>query len=74
MDKATAAIRWRVEEFEPILGELAALDDLADPIQAYCDVLHHRYLLASAVRRDVGTRETIADWSRERPARVTHSG
>jgi Domain of unknown function (DUF4032)/Lipopolysaccharide kinase (Kdo/WaaP) family len=62
MDKATAAIRWRVEEFEPILGELAALDDLANPIQAYCDVLHHRYLLASAVRRDVDTRETIADW------------
>jgi hypothetical protein len=62
MDKATAAIRWRVEEFEPILAELAALDDLADPIQAYCDVLHHRFMLASAVRRDVGTRETIADW------------
>jgi Domain of unknown function (DUF4032)/Lipopolysaccharide kinase (Kdo/WaaP) family len=61
-DKTTAAIRWRVEEFEPLLGELSALGDLADPIQAYCDVLHHRYMLASSVGRDVSTRETIRDW------------
>jgi hypothetical protein len=62
LDRATAAIRWRVEEFEPLLAELSALDDLADPIQAYCDVLHHRYMLASGMKRDVSTRETIADW------------
>jgi hypothetical protein len=61
-DKSSAAIRWRVEEFEPLLSELSALDDLADPIQAYCDVLHHRFMLASRLKRDVSTRETIADW------------
>jgi hypothetical protein len=62
MDKTTTAIRWRVEEFEPLLAELSAVDNLADPIQAYCDVLHHRYMLASSVGRDVSTRETIRDW------------
>ena len=61
-DKAVLAIQWRVREFEPLLAELTALEGIYDPIQAYCDVLHHRYMLASGLRRDVSTRETISDW------------
>jgi Domain of unknown function (DUF4032)/Lipopolysaccharide kinase (Kdo/WaaP) family len=62
VDKDTLAIRWRVEEFEPLLAQLAELDGVADPVQAYCDVLHHRYMLASGVKRDVSTQEAILDW------------
>jgi hypothetical protein len=65
VDKDTWAIRWRVEEFEPLLRQLAALEGVADPVQAYCDVLHHRYMLASGVKRDVSTQEAILDWVAE---------
>jgi hypothetical protein len=65
VDKDTWAIRWRVEEFEPLLAQLARLEGVADPIQAYCDVLHHRYMLASGVKRDVSTQEAILDWVAE---------
>ena len=67
-DKAVLAIQWRVREFEPLLAQLAALEGVSDPIQAYCDVLHHRYMLASGLRRDISTQETIVDWvARGRP-------
>ncbi|MGI8518019.1 MAG: DUF4032 domain-containing protein [Acidimicrobiia bacterium] len=60
--KATNAIRWRVNRFEPMIARLDALADLADPIQAYCDVLNHRYQLAAAQKRDVTTEEALEDW------------
>jgi hypothetical protein len=67
-DKAVLAIQWRVREFEPLLAQLAWLEGVSDPIQAYCDVLHHRYMLASGLRRDISTQETILDWvARGRP-------
>ncbi|CAN5791838.1 DUF4032 domain-containing protein [soil metagenome] len=60
--KATNAIRWRVNHFEPMIARLNALADLADPIQAYCDILNHRYQLAAAQKRDVTTEEALEDW------------
>jgi len=60
--KATNAIRWRVNHFEPMITRLNALADLADPIQAYCDILNHRYQLAAAQKRDVTTEEALEDW------------
>lgn len=63
LGKEVGAIRWRVEEFEPMLAALRALDEVSDPIQAYTDLLHHRYLLATAQRRDVSTAEALTDWA-----------
>ncbi|MCA1736396.1 MAG: DUF4032 domain-containing protein [Actinobacteria bacterium] len=60
--KATNAIRWRVNHFEPMIARLKALADLADPIQAYCDILNHRYQLAAAQKRDITTEEALEDW------------
>lgn len=60
--KATNAIRWRVNHFEPMIARLNALADLADPIQAFCDILNHRYQLAAAQKRDVTTEEALEDW------------
>lgn len=60
--KNVAAIRWRVTEFEPMISELAGIEAVNDPVQAYCDVLHHRYNLATELGRDVSTSEALEGW------------
>lgn len=66
--KATYAIRWRVSEFEPLLARLRGTQGVSDPIQAYTDLLHHRYMLASSQGGDVTTEEAFTDWvSQGRP-------
>jgi len=60
--KATGAIRWRATCFEPMMARLTALDDLADPVKAFTDILHHRFELASSHKRDVSTDEAYDDW------------
>jgi hypothetical protein len=66
--KATWAVRWRVGEFEPFLARLRKVPGVSDPIQAYCDLLHHRYVLASGLKRDVTNEEAFEDWiARGRP-------
>jgi len=61
--KPLLRMRWRVEEFEPWLRRLARhLPRGADPVQAYCDLLHHRYLLSAAAGRDVGTEAAFQHW------------
>ncbi len=66
--KSVAAIRWRISAFEPMLEKLRNLDNMVDPIQAYCDLLHHRYIMSSGVGHDVGTGVAFDDWiARGRP-------
>lgn len=60
--KSTNAIRWRATAFEPMMARLTGLADLADPIQAYCDILYHRYELAATQKRDVTTEEAFEGW------------
>ena len=61
--KALLAARWRAEEFEPRLKLLAEhLPPGADPVQAYTDVLHHRYMLSVGAGRDVGTEAAFKHW------------
>jgi uncharacterized protein DUF4032 len=60
--KATWAVKWRVSEFEPLLSKLRSIDGVVDPIQAYTDVLHHRYMMASTLGRDVPNEEALLDW------------
>jgi hypothetical protein len=62
--KRLAPIRWRVEVFEPMLARLRAREDRAalDPVQAYTDFLHHRYLLSAAAGRDVPNEEAFTRW------------
>ncbi len=61
--KTVAAIRWRVGVFEPLLARIRdeGTSDV-DPIQRYCDFLHHRFLLSSAAGRDIGTDEALEQW------------
>jgi hypothetical protein len=61
--KALATVRWRVEEFEPWLRRLAQeIPPDADPVQAYCDLLHHRYMVSLEAGRDVGTEAAFESW------------
>ena len=62
--KRLAPIRWRVEVFEPMLARLRALPDRAvlDPVQAYTDFLHHRYLLSVDAGQDIPNEEAFARW------------
>jgi hypothetical protein len=61
--KAIAAIQWRVAVFEPMLARIvAAVGPTADPVQRYCDFLHHRYILATRAGQDVGNEAAFDDW------------
>ncbi|HUO46630.1 MAG TPA: DUF4032 domain-containing protein [Acidimicrobiia bacterium] len=66
--KSVHAVRWRINEFEPTLARIRQLAGVVDPVQAYCDLLHHRYMIAAGLGRDVSTLEAFADWiERGRP-------
>ncbi len=66
--KNVAAVQWRVQEFEPMLERIRHLDKVRDPIQAYCDILYHRYNMSSEAGHDVGTMAAFEDWlARDRP-------
>ena len=61
--KSVLAIKWRVEVFEPLLLRIAEeLQDSREAVQAYCDYLHHRYLLAAEQSRDISNEEAFSSW------------
>ncbi len=59
-----SAILWRIEQFEPTLERIRQLPDrhTSDPVQAYCDLLHHRYVASASAERDVPNDEAFEDW------------
>ena len=67
MPADVAAIRWRAERFEPLMAAIRALTSRpsTDPVQAYCDFLHHRYVISTSLGRDVPNDEAFDDWVRE---------
>ncbi|MEX2654212.1 MAG: DUF4032 domain-containing protein [Acidimicrobiia bacterium] len=66
--KNVAAIQWRVSQFEPMVDRLRQLEGVVDPVQAYCDLLLHRYVMSEGFGRDVGLEAAWDDWlSRGRP-------
>lgn len=61
-NKSVAAVQWRVGVFEPMLERLTALDPDGNPVQLYCDLLHHRYLRSADLGQDVGTEAAYESW------------
>jgi hypothetical protein len=59
-----SAILWRIEQFEPTLDRIRSLPQrhTSDPVQAYCDLLHHRYVASAAAGRDVPNDEAFDAW------------
>lgn len=63
VNKAVAAIRWRIGVFEPMLAAIEALPGRTDDtVQSYCDFLNHRYMLSYDKGRDIPNDEAFAHW------------
>jgi hypothetical protein len=57
------AQRWVSDVFEPTLARLkASIAPDRDVVQAYCDVLEHKWLLSEAAGRDVGLEAAIQSY------------
>ena len=55
--------RWLRDVYEPTLARLAgAIGPERDPIQAYCDLLEHKWLLSEQAGRDIGLEAAIASY------------
>lgn len=66
--KNVAAIQWRVHRFEPMMERMRSIEGVVDPIQAYCDLLHHRFVMSEGIGSDVGNDAALEDWiARGRP-------
>jgi hypothetical protein len=66
--KNVAAVQWRVSQFEPAMDRLREVPGVVDPIQAYCDLLLHRYVMSEGFGHDVGLEAAWDDWlARGRP-------
>lgn len=56
---ADGAGRWRRDVLDATVRRLLPAIGGRDPIQAYCDVLEHKWLLSEALGRDVGLEAAI---------------
>jgi len=57
------ATRWLRGVFEPALARLTfSLAPDRDVVQAYCDVLEHKWFLSEAAGRDVGLEAAILSY------------
>ncbi|MEM9489837.1 MAG: DUF4032 domain-containing protein [Myxococcota bacterium] len=57
-----AAIEWRARVYEPMIDRLRQLDHVSNPVQAFCDLLHHRYVRSDEAGSDIGTEAALQDW------------
>lgn len=62
--KMVAAVSWLKESFDPLTKKILEIEPDADPVQRYCDFLHHRLTMAQRLGRDVPNDEAFADWLR----------
>jgi len=63
VDREEAADRWLREVYRPTLARVGAVvDPTRDLVQAYCDVLEHKWLLSEHAGRDVGLATAIASY------------
>ncbi|MGZ8502317.1 MAG: DUF4032 domain-containing protein [Candidatus Limnocylindrales bacterium] len=61
--RTEGARRWQHEVFEPIVARLRGVVGAErDLIQAYCDVLEHKWLLSEQAARDIGLEGAIESY------------
>jgi uncharacterized protein DUF4032/lipopolysaccharide kinase (Kdo/WaaP) family protein len=65
LDEAAGARRWRREVLGPALRRLGPVIGQRDALQAYCDVLEHKWLLSEQAGGDVGLDAAIAAYLAE---------
>ena len=60
IDPAVVAERWRTEVYEPAIERIArVVGPDRDIVQAYCDLLEHKWLLSERAGRDVGMQAAL---------------
>jgi hypothetical protein len=59
--KSVGTFKWLTTSFEPMVTKIS-LQRTGDPVQGYCDLLHHRFLLAQRRGTDVPNEEALEDW------------
>jgi tRNA A-37 threonylcarbamoyl transferase component Bud32 len=63
LDRAEGAARWLHHVYEPTITRLrGAIGAERDQVQAYCDVLEHKWLLSELAGRDVGLERAIESY------------
>jgi hypothetical protein len=59
--KSVGTFKWLTTSYEPMVARISEIRP-GDPVQGYCDLLNHRFLLAQKRSRDVSNEEALADW------------
>jgi len=59
--KSVGTFKWLTTSFEPIVAQISRVRE-GDPVQSYCDFLHHRFLLAQRRGQDMPNQEALEDW------------
>jgi hypothetical protein len=59
--KSVGTFKWLTTSFEPIVAHVMEVRE-GDPVQVYCDFLHHRFLLAQRRGQDIPNQEALEDW------------
>ena len=63
LDRAEGAARWLEHVFEPTIGRLRdAIGPERDLVQAYCDVLEHKWFLSEQTGADVGLERAVESY------------
>jgi hypothetical protein len=66
LDPSEAAERWLREVYRPTLAQIQGMvGPERDLVQAYCDVLEHKWLLSEAAGRDVGLAAAVESYVAE---------
>jgi Domain of unknown function (DUF4032)/Lipopolysaccharide kinase (Kdo/WaaP) family len=60
IDPAVLARRWKAEVYEPAIERIArVVGSSRDIVQAYCDLLEHKWLLSERAGRDIGMQAAL---------------
>jgi Domain of unknown function (DUF4032)/Lipopolysaccharide kinase (Kdo/WaaP) family len=59
--KSVGTFKWLTTSFEPMVARISELRK-GNPVQGYCDLLHHRFRLAQRREQDVPNEEALEDW------------
>jgi len=63
VSSAEGAARWQAEVLEPYLARLrAVIGPGRDPLQAYCDLLEHKWIRSERAQRDLGLEAAFASY------------
>lgn len=62
--KSVGTFKWLTGSFEPLVARISEIWHGDDPIQGYCDFLHHRMILATERESDLDNPEAFEDWVR----------